>query len=121
LHLPLDCFATSKLTKFKSQGRPGVTITYAQFAEFLEKAERLQQVKQPALGEESTGIKSTQRIKKRKRPSTPVEQLSSDREVEFRDAESKAEGRTVVEDRDFQDQARGNMDIPKRRQSRRRM
>jgi hypothetical protein len=65
------------------------------------------------------GKKSGRRTKKRKRPSTPTEQLSSDREREFRDAESKVEGLTVVEDGDFQDQTKGGMDIPKRRQSRR--
>jgi hypothetical protein len=36
--------------------------------------------------------KSGRRTKKRKRPSTPIEQLSFNREREFRDAESKVEG-----------------------------
>jgi hypothetical protein len=41
--------------------------------------------------------------KKRKRPATLTEQLSSDREKEFREAEIKVEERTVVEDIDFLD------------------
>jgi len=65
------------------------------------------------------GKKSGRHTKKRKRPSTPTEQLSSDREREFLDTESKVEGRTVVENSDFQHQIRGGMDIPERRQSRR--
>jgi hypothetical protein len=85
---------------------------------FLDKAERRQRIKQPALGEKSSKKKSRRQTKKRKRRSTPPEQLSSDREREFRDAESKVEGRTVIEDRDFQHQTRGGMDILERRQSR---
>jgi hypothetical protein len=63
--------------------------------------------------------KSIQHTKKRKRPSTPIEQLSSDREREFRDVKSKLEGHTVVEESDFQHQTEGGVDIPKRRESRR--
>jgi hypothetical protein len=119
LHLPLDCFPTSEVATLNSVGLPGITITYTKLAEFLDKAERLQRIRQPALGEKSIGKKSRRQTKKRKRHSTPTEQLSSDREGEFRDAESKVEGRTVVEDGDCQDQTRGGMDIPERRQSRR--
>jgi hypothetical protein len=86
--------------------------------EYLDKAEKLQWIRQSALGERSIGKKLGRRTKKRKRLSTPTEQLSSDREREFCDAESKVEGLTVVEDGDFQDQTKGGIDIPKRRQSR---
>jgi hypothetical protein len=65
------------------------------------------------------GKKSRRHTKKRRRPSTPIEQLSPNREREFRDAERKVEGRTVVEDSDFQHQTKGGVDIPERRQSRR--
>jgi hypothetical protein len=109
---------TSEVATLESEGLPGITITYTKLAEFLDKAERLQRIRQPALGEKSSGKKSRRQTKKRKRRSTPPEQLSSDREREFRDAESKVEGRTVIEDRDFQHQTRGGMDIPERRQSR---
>ena len=51
------------------------------------------------------------KTKKRKRCSTPTEQLPSNREREFRDAESKVEGRIVVGDRDFQHQTRGEIDM----------
>jgi len=37
---------------------------------------------------------------------------------EFRDAESKMEGRIMVEDRNFKDQTKSGMDIPRRRKSR---
>lgn len=63
------------------------------------------------------GKKSRERIKKRKRHSTSPEQLSSDREREFRDAERKVEGRAVVEDSDFHGQTGGGINIPERRQS----
>ena len=119
MHLPLDCFADSEVASFKSEGLPGVTIKYPPLAEFLDKAERHQRTRQPALGEESIGKKSRRRTKKRKRPPTPIEQLSSDREREFCDAEREVEGRTVVEDSDFQAQARGSMDIPERKMNRR--
>jgi hypothetical protein len=119
LYIPLDSFADSEVATLKSEGLPGITITYPKLAEFLDKAERLQRTRQPALGEESIGKKLKWQTKKRKRHSTPTEQLSSDREREFRNAERKVEGRTVVEDRDFQGQTRGSIDIPERRQSRR--
>ncbi|KAH8751835.1 hypothetical protein BGZ57DRAFT_913231 [Hyaloscypha finlandica] len=120
LHLPLDYFANSEVATFKSDGIPGITITYPQLAEFLDKAERLQRIRQPAIGEESIGKKSSRRTKKRKRPPTPTDQISSDREREFRDVEREVEGRTVVEDSDFQGPARGNIDIPERKMNRRR-
>lgn len=119
LHIPLDCFADSEVASIKSEGLPSITITYPQLAEFLDKAESLQRNTQPAFGEESTGKKSTRQFKKRKRDSTPAEQLSSDTERKFCEAESEAERRTVVEDTDFQDQTTGGIDIPERRQSRR--
>jgi hypothetical protein len=65
------------------------------------------------------GKKSIRHTKKRRRPSTLTEQFSSDRELEFRDAESKIKGRTVVEDSDFHYQTGDDVEIPERRQSRR--
>jgi hypothetical protein len=102
LHLPLDCFVTSEVATLKSEGLLVITITYTKLAEFLDKTARLQRISQPALGEESIGKKSRRQTKKRKRYSTPTEQLSSDRERELGHAESKVEGRTVVKDKDFQ-------------------
>jgi len=112
LHIPLDCFADSEVATFDSEEHPGITITYPQLAEFLDKAERLHRTRQPVLGEESIGKKSRRRTKKRKRPPTPTEEISSDKEMEFRDAENAVEGRTVVEDSDFRGQTRGTMDEP---------
>merc|ERR1711939_382911 len=112
LHLPLDCFADSEVATFDSEELPGITISYPQLAEFLDKAERLQHTKQPVLGEESIGKKSRRPTKKRKRPPTPIGEISSDKEMEFRDAENAVEGRTVVEDSDFRGQTRGTMDEP---------
>ncbi len=119
MDLPLDRFATSEVATLNIEGLPGITITYANLAEFLDNAERLQQVKQPPLGEKSIGKKSKERTKKRKRDSTSPEQLSSDREREFRNAEGEVERRTVVKDRDFQCQTEAGINIPERRQSRR--
>jgi hypothetical protein len=103
LHLPLDYFATSEVATFKSEGLLGITIPYLTLSEFLNKAERLQRTRQPALGEESIGKKSKRLTRKRKRPSTPTGQLSSNTERKYRDEERKEEGRTGVEDGDFQD------------------
>jgi len=108
----LDCFADSEVATFDSEELPGITISYPQLAEFLDKAERLQHTKQPVLGEESIGKKSRRPTKKRKRPPTPIGEISSDKEMEFRDAENAVEGRTVVEDSDFRGQTRGTMDEP---------
>ncbi|KFY32153.1 hypothetical protein V493_00464 [Pseudogymnoascus sp. VKM F-4281 (FW-2241)] len=119
LHLPLDYFATFEVATLNPEGLPGITITYAKLAEFLDQAERLQRIRQPALGEKRIGKKSSRQTRKRKRRSTPPEQLSSDRERDFRNAESKVEGRTVVEDGDFEHRTREGIDIPERRQSRR--
>ena len=85
----------------------------------LDEAERLQRTRQPALGEEGTGKKSRRRTKKRKRPPTLTEELSSDREMEFRNAEREAEGRIVIEDSDFRGQTSGSIDIPERKTNRR--
>ena len=101
MHLPLDCFATSEVANFHSEDLLGVTILYAKLAQFLNEAEKLQRKRQPALGEESGGKKSTLRTKKRKRPPTLTEELSSDRERGFRDTENTVEDRTVVEDTVF--------------------
>lgn len=117
MHLPLNYFATFEEATLKPEGLPGVTITYATLAEFLDKAEGYQRVRQPALGETRIGKKSSRQTRKRKRRSTPLEKLSSNRETEFRDAESKVEGRAVVEDSDFEHRTREGIDIPKRRRS----
>jgi hypothetical protein len=117
--LPLDCFATSEIANFQNEGLPGFTISYTKLAQFLDRAERLQQMRQPALGEESGGKKSSRHTKKRKHPSTPTEQLSSGREKEFRDAEGKVKERTVIEDQDFPYQGSPSIDIPERRKSQR--
>jgi len=119
LHIPLDRFATSEVATLKGEGLPEIKISYTSLAQFLNKAERLQSIRQPALRERSIGKKSSRQTKKRRRPPTPTEQLSSDRENEFCDAESKMEGRTVVEDKDFQDQTRSGTDILEMRKSRR--
>jgi hypothetical protein len=119
LHLLLDCFATSEVATFKSEGQPGITITYVELARFLDEAERLQRLKQPTPGEQRIGKKSTKRNRKRRRPSTPTEELSSDREREFCEAERNVEGRTVLEDSDFQSSSREGVDMSKRRQSNR--
>jgi hypothetical protein len=62
----------------------------------LDGAERLQQTRQ--LGH---GKKSQRLTRKRKRSSTPMEELSSDRENVFLDAEKEVEERTSDDDRDF--------------------
>jgi hypothetical protein len=102
-----DCFADSEVATLKSQRLPGIVITYLKLAEFWDKAERLQQSRQPALGKEGTGKKSKRRTKKRKLHSIPTEHLSPDREREFRETEREVEGRMAVDDSGFQGQTRG--------------
>jgi len=101
LYLPLDCFAPSEVANFPRQELLGITISYAKLAQFLNEAEKLQQRRQPVLGEESGGKKSTLYTKKTKRPVTLTEELSAYREKGFRDAERKGEDQAVVEDPDF--------------------
>ncbi len=61
--------------------------------------------------------KSKRRTKKRKRDNTLIEQLSSNREGEFRDAEREVKRVTVVEKSDFQAQINGGIEKLERRRS----
>ncbi|KAI9736071.1 MAG: hypothetical protein M1818_006247 [Claussenomyces sp. TS43310] len=117
LSLPLNCFATSEIATLDSGPVPNIIITYKELARFLGTAEELQQVKQPALGGERHGVKSSRQTKKRKRSSTPPEEISFDKETIFRDAESKIEKQTAIEDTNFRGRIQG-MDIPDRRRRR---
>ncbi|TAQ90752.1 Phosphatidate phosphatase/4-nitrophenylphosphatase [Chlorociboria aeruginascens] len=118
LHLPLDYFAASDVPILKSEGVPGITITYPKLAEFLGKAERYELIR-PALGEKRIGMKLHQRTQKRERRSTSPEELSSDKEREFSAAEKKVDKATEAEDSDFEGQISSGIDIPERRRSRR--
>ena len=73
-----DCFATSEIAAFNSDGLSGTTILYTKLARLQNKAERLQRMRQPALGEVSSGKKSRRQTRERKRPSGLIEQFSSE-------------------------------------------
>ena len=114
MNLPLDCFATSETVSFGDEDIPGVTITYGALAAYLDKAEKLQ-----SASLSGTGKKSKRRTRKRKYSSSSVEELLSDRENVFRDAEKGVEERATDEDRDFSGAAAEAFDIPQRRRSKR--
>lgn len=89
-------------------------ITYRQLAEYLNKAERLQQVRQPGHGQSSD-----RPTKKRRRPSIPPDDLSSDREDMFCETEKDVERHTSDADEGFPGSAGESFDIPERRRSKR--
>ena len=65
----------SKVVDFHDKDARAIVITYGQIAEYLNNAERLQQT-----GQVGHGQSSDRPTKKRRRPSTPPDDPSSDRE-----------------------------------------
>jgi hypothetical protein len=63
------------------------------------------------------GLSSDRPTKKRRRPSTPPDDLSSDREHIFYEAETEVEKQIADADEDYLD-GPGGMDIPERRSKR---
>jgi hypothetical protein len=106
--------STCKIVTFTAKEVPAITITYDRLAEYLNEAGSLQRIRQSGHPQSSD-----QPSKKRKRASTPLEELSSDAENLFRDAEEGDDVRTDDRDEDFQGQASHSTDLPERRRSKR--
>ena len=84
LRLGLRDFATDKLSE--ALGSIPLSISYERLAELLNKAEEIQKAREQGPG---GGIKSSRKLKRRRRSSS-IDQLLSGDEAQFRIQESKA-------------------------------
>ena len=97
LELMLSDFATDEIS---SELEPvSLSIPYAQLSVLLNRAEHIHRARESGRGEQ--GIKSTRRTRKRKRSSTPVDQIGSEDEAECRNQEIRAAERIDAGDEDF--------------------
>lgn len=102
LCLHLDDFATDAMSiKWSSGSSTEVNISYKKLANFLNKAEAMQESRELAQGSVGQGIKLTRKTRKRRRSSSPFDQLRSDDEHEHLKQEVKAEEKTDAADSDF--------------------
>lgn len=88
LRLPLDCFATSEIAQFGGEVA-NITISHATLALFLSRAETLKRLRHPLPGKEHVGKKSKRKTRKRRRPSTPADEIKSVKEARFVGEESR--------------------------------
>jgi len=97
LCLSLDDFATDEIsTKIDLRTSTKVNITYEALAQFLNNAEKMQELQQ-----RRSGVESKRKTLKRERSSSPVDQLRSEDEAEQQDREKDAEERIEAMDGDF--------------------
>ncbi|KAI9737250.1 MAG: hypothetical protein M1818_005783 [Claussenomyces sp. TS43310] len=102
LCLSLDDFATDEIsTKFDFGNSREVNILYKELAQSLNKAEDMQKSREPTQGSRGQSVKSQRVTRKRKRSSTPFDQLRSEDEAEHLNHEAKVEERINAADRDF--------------------
>jgi hypothetical protein len=102
LCLSLDDFATDEISTDKHCGdSTEVNISYKKLAQFLNKAEAMQESREPTQGSRGPGAKSKRKTRKRKRSSSPFDQLRSADEAERQDQEAMTEERIDAADDDF--------------------
>jgi hypothetical protein len=83
LCLSLDDFATDEIsTNMHFGDSTKVNISYKKLAQFLNRAEEMQESREPTQGSGAQSIKSKRQTRKRKRSSTPFDQLGSEDEAE---------------------------------------
>jgi hypothetical protein len=75
-----------------------LSISYETLITLLNRAEQIHQARESAAGR---GIESKRPFRKRKRSSSPAEQLRSDDEAKRRHQEAQAEERTAASDKDY--------------------
>lgn len=78
-----------------------VNIPYKKLAQCLNKAEEMQESREPTQGRGAQSVKSKRQTRKRKRSSTPFDQLRSEDEAERQNQEAKIEERIDAADNDF--------------------
>jgi hypothetical protein len=93
----LSDFATDEI----SCGHESVTlgILFSQLADFLNKAEEIQEAREPRTGGRS--IKSRRQTRKRKLSSSSAEELRSEDEAKILDDERRIAGRAAANDQEF--------------------
>lgn len=102
LCLSLNDFATDEIsTKIDFTNSTKVNISYKKLAQFLNRAEEMQESREPTQGSRGKSVKSNRKTRKRKRSSTPFDQLRSEDEAEHLNQEAKAEERIDAADGDF--------------------
>lgn len=100
LEIPLIDFASETLTSTFDQLRETICISSRMLYTFLEKAERIDHMLKIKRTESSTGTLKPW-VRKRRRDSTPPEQLSSDRERSFVEDEERAIKRAAKDDSSY--------------------
>jgi len=102
LCLSLDDFATDEISTNRHFGdSTEVNISYKKLAQFLNRAEEMQQSREPTQGSRGHSAKSKRKTRKRKRSSSPFDQLRSADEAERQNQEAMAEERIDAADDDF--------------------
>lgn len=76
-----------------------LSIPYTRLAEFVDRAERLQRVREQRTG---VGVQSNRILKKRKRPSSSADELDSEDEARFCREECRAIKKASAGDNGFQ-------------------
>jgi hypothetical protein len=102
LCLSLDDFATDKIsTNIHFGDSTKVDVSYKKLAQFLNRAEEMQESQGPTQGSGAQSIKSKRQTRKRKRSSTSFDQLSSEDKAERQNQEAKTEERIDAAYDDF--------------------
>lgn len=102
LGLSLDDFATDEISTNRHFGdSTEVNISYKKLAQLLNRAEEMQESREPTQGSRGHSAKSKRKTRKRKRSSSPLDQLSSVDEAERQNQEVMAEERIDAADDDF--------------------
>jgi hypothetical protein len=102
LCLSLDDFATDEISTNRHFGdSTEVNISYKKLAQFLNLAEEMQESREPTQGSRGHSAKSKRKTRKRKRSSSPFDQLRSADEAERQNQEAMAEERIDAADADF--------------------
>ena len=93
LRLTPGCLAASAVVAFDDERPPAFTTRHSRPARLLDRAEKLHQRSQPALGEVGGGARSCRQSKERRCQSTPLRKLLADREEGYRSTETKVSDR----------------------------
>jgi hypothetical protein len=102
LCLNLADFATDEISTNRHFGNSTeVDLSYQELAQFLNRAEEMQESREPTHGSGAKSLKSKRQTRKRKRSSTPFDQLRSEDEAERQNQEAETEDRIDAKDDDF--------------------
>ena len=107
LCLSLDDFATDEISTNKHFGdSTEIKVSYKELAHLLNRAEEMQESREPTQGSGGHSAKSKRKTRKRKRSSSPFDELRSADEAERQNQEAMAEERSDAADDDFSSKTR---------------